>query len=191
MKRNVKVIRTAAFALLPVFWAGCALGKDAELVKFNDQIVASNKKLAQAAWEFRSAIIPLSNNQPANATAVKNAHDKLVATVKEIKEARKTVKPPEGQAPEALHKAYDQFLKGQERLVEGQFASIVRYVENRTMPTADKWANIQKLIAEIQSAEQSDFGKVQEAQNKYAEGVSMKLVNPATEGGPNRPPGGK
>src|SRR5262249_10857338 len=109
-----KRVRTAALALALAVVAGCG---GADVPRFNDQIAESNKKLAKAAVEFKGTLAPLGKDQKINLNAVKNSHDSLVALVKEIREERKRVKVPSAKGAEELHKAYDAFLDGQQRIV--------------------------------------------------------------------------
>ena len=172
MRRYAKHVRTAGLALALIVVTGCS--QSAELVRFNDQIAESNRKLARAAWEFREAIIPLSNNQKADFNRVKASHDKLLALVKQIREERKKVKVPKG--AEEFHKAYDAYLEGQQQIVEGEFAMIVRYVENERLSLAGKWAEIQKQIFKVDEKARRTRDKLTEAQNKFANDVNMRLV---------------
>lgn len=185
MNRHRKHLRTLAFALLLVAWAGCS-NPGKELENFNDQIAQSNKRLAKAAWEVRKALSPLDPTNTSGATIkydkdgrayeVREAHSKLLDLVKAIQEERKAVKVPKVQTAEDLHKAYDEFLKGQRRIVEEDFARMVQLAEARSLPSADRWAKMQTLFQQVQSRENEDMKKVSEAHNKFAEGVGMKLV---------------
>jgi ribosome-binding protein aMBF1 (putative translation factor) len=179
MKRNAKHIRTVAFALLLVAWAGC---NSPSMQEFNDQIAQSNKRLATETWAFRATVSPLSEGKPVKvdkdgaASEVRAAHDKLRRLVKEIQEERKKVKVPKAPAAEELHKAYDQYLKSVERIVTEQFSQIVQLAENRAMQPADKWSKIQAITSAIQKSENDDLQKLRSAQTKFAEAVSMNLV---------------
>src|SRR5262245_11413856 len=141
MSRNAKYLRAAALGLTLVVVAGCT-SQGTELVRFNDRISDSNRRLKKGAEEFRQAILPMSNKQPANVNQIKSAHENLLTTVKEIREERKKIKPPQVDAAEKLHKAYDAYLDGQQRMVETEFLTVVRYAETKNLSVTEKWEKI-------------------------------------------------
>lgn len=180
MKPNAKHVRTIAFALLLAAGAGC--GQSVNLVSFNDQIAQSNKKLAQETWAFRQVIFPLSEDKAVKidkdgaAYEVRAAYEKLLKTVKEIREERKKVKVPKVESAEALHKAYDDYLKGVELIVTQEFAKIVQLAEVRGLQSSAKWTKIQTVFFEIQRRDNDAMQELQASHQKFAEAVSMKLV---------------
>src|SRR5262249_5760958 len=185
MKRYTKHLRTMAFALLLVLGAGCS-NPSKDLENFNDQISLSNKRLAKAAWEVRKTLAPLDPTNTSGATIkldkdgrayeAWDAQKKFLELVKTIQNERKAIKVPPGQTAADLHKAYDEFLKGQERIAKEEFAQMIGWAERRNLPNTERWDKIRNLFQQVQSREGEDMKKLNDAHSKFAEAAGMKLV---------------
>jgi hypothetical protein len=178
MRRPVKVGTTAGLALVLIAMVGCKANPGREMANFNDEIAASNKKIAKASFDFRASFVPLASNQPVDEAVCKNAYNNVLDVIKKVREDWKKleVPPSGGDEAKALHKAYDEFLDGQQKIVEDQFAAIPKLTENKTMAMKLKWDTIQSLITKIQEREQNDRRKLEEAQGKVASSYNLKLV---------------
>jgi hypothetical protein len=146
------------------------------MVKYNDRMANANKRLAEATWEFRETLAPMSKSEPPNLEDVKAAYDKLVVTINDIKEERQKQLPrPDAPVVDELDKAYDAFLQGQEQMILREFVAMVRVAEGPGT-LVDKWAKIQVIANQVHAREQKDLDVVQAAQNKVMSDFNLKPV---------------
>jgi hypothetical protein len=168
-------LRTLGFALLLVVLAGCT-SYNKDVMRFNDHMAQSNKKLASAAYEFRQTFAPLGRNEFVDAAPVKAAYQDVRAVLSQIREERSKLKYPKNPALDAMNDAYEAFLDGQERIVDQDFPRIIAWVEAVNLTPANKWEKIGQEFTRIQDKERADYQKLFDAQQKFAVDVDMKLI---------------
>lgn len=177
MKRIGRRGCMVGLGLALVLLAGCETNA-AKLTRFNDQMALSNRKLGMAAWDLRELIFPLSRGTPVDVDSVKSSYEAIRSLLAEIRKEQAKFKDEIQSLPAAveMHKAYGEYLDAVERIVEQDYATIVRWVSVPNLAPLDKWAKIQGEMGKIQDRERPDFVKLQEAQTKFSNDASMRLV---------------
>lgn len=171
--RNPRLLLTSWLALVLLGLVGCG---GPHPVKFNDEIVQTNKRLARAAWEFRESFNPLNRAEQIDPNKVQNAYDNLLKTVKDIQEEWKKTEAHRSTTGEDFHKAYDTFLAGQRRLVEQEFSNIVAIAKRVGVPPQNRMEEINKQLTKITEKENQDMEKLRQAQNKFGDDQSIRLI---------------
>lgn len=177
MKGSLRWWPTVGFGLVLASLAGCE-SDSSKLTRFNDQMALSNRKLASGAWEMRELILPLSRSTPVDIDSVRSSHNSMKNILAEIRKEQARDKDEMKKLPalEEFRKAYSDYLDAMEQIIEQDYTLIVRWIEVPNLPPPDKWAKIQGEMGKIQEKDRLAMSKLQEAQTKFSNDVSMRLV---------------
>ena len=109
--RKTKYLNAALLALFLAGVAGCGSSAPNPL-KFNESTLAANKKLFKACQDLGKAMLPLTKEQKEpDPEKMRQAYDRVVKTLKEIKEEAKAWKLPPAQSAKDYRDAYLDYLE--------------------------------------------------------------------------------
>jgi hypothetical protein len=165
-------------ALLVVLaWSALVLGclkPPPTRIGFNEQIAKSINKLAGQGAAFRSALEPLNKGQGVNARSAADALSKTIAEVEKQAEELSVPGKASASAPEFL-KAYQDFVKAERQLYDTNVKTILSIAEGPGDPKS-KWAQIEKELQGLSTAEQVPISTLKAAQKKYVDEHNFRTV---------------
>lgn len=135
----------------------------------NNHAAASNRKIARAATEMRTQLLPLRTGKNVPAGQVRSAYENLRRTVADIRAETDKVGPDFLPQAANFYNFYQGYLAGQERLVQEEFSKILQAVDGQGTPV-QKWNAILPILARIDKADAEDLGRLREAQKGLAQG---------------------
>ena len=156
-------------ALSLLVLAGCSQGP----LGFNNAIANANKQLEQAGQKFGQALRNYLEGR-GDIAAVRRSYEDVKKTVEDVKSDMKSLRVPESAEAKAFYDAHQEFLKGQEQMVNNEFAEIMKIVEGPD-PLAAKQQRIRDLLERIGAQEEQDLAKLQAAQRAFATKHGIKL----------------
>jgi hypothetical protein len=166
-KKLVRPVLLGAFALSMVAVIGCA----GEAVRFNNTIAGYNKRLNEAGTKFGKAIAPAAKGLAVNVGEAKAAYQQVKTVVNEVKAEFAALKVPSGASAKKMADAYAQFLKGQEHMVNNDFAQIMTMVESGKVDQG----RFNGLLLQVSQREQGDLAALQAAQREFAKEHGIRL----------------
>src|SRR5262249_51233061 len=174
--------RTLLCGLLVAGVAAAGCGIPPSPLRFNNNMARANARLAASGKAFYKAVAPLQANQPVDPREVRAAYEKMQRERKDLQTTWKKMKPPPNStvAPEMLKK-YQDFLDGQQTILDKYASKIVDIVEDKdkkyAAPVA-KWKEIAPLLGAIQEEEQKTSKGLTTTQGEYAKAHRYKLETP-------------
>jgi hypothetical protein len=196
--REDGIVRKQAHLLVVIVFvagAGCGGGR-ARPVAYNNVLAVNNFYLAESARNFRTSLTPLSQGAPADLGAVRNAYDAMKKELDKAKDELAKNRPPRlsGRAWR-LHYLYQDFLAGQEKILNGQFRQVLDVVDERPPRSPEEqWAAISPLLDEAAEEEKKTREPLLEAQKSFARLYNSNLEQlPTTQEKTTQPgkgPGG-
>jgi hypothetical protein len=153
-------------ALLPIL-AACD-GPPPKPAVFNNRIAVNSAKWSSAVAGFRKALEPLSTGQDVPAATVQAAYDQLVKEFKEVKSAGRHMAAPAGSsAGQTYRDKYQEFLDGQEDMLNNEVKRIVGTATDTKLKPYDRWRAILPIFTEIEKKERPARDALTKAQGEF------------------------
>jgi|SRR5208282_3922513 len=172
----MKPLKTLLPALALLLLAGCE--RDMDPVEFNDALEGYNRRLAAAALEFKSKVIPVAEGNAPDVAAIEAIYRKLVETVDDVRKRFGQLNVPKDSKPmQDFRDAYDRFLTVQESLVKVNFQAIATIAASPQVAPDVKKVQILGNFAAIKAAEDRERKTLQAAQDQFAKDVGIRLID--------------
>lgn len=173
-RKGVLLVLLAAGA----FAAGC--GFPPSRPEFLEKMSKENRKLAHSTVAFRTAVKPITAGQPAEAAKVHSAYNDMEKALKEVKADMKGQQlPPSSASAENLLNTYNNYLDGQQDILDNYLSKIVQEVEsNDALP--DKQAAVNDLLGKIKAKEDETWKPLLDAQKTYASEHNLQVMDLAS-----------
>ena len=105
---------------------------------------------------------------------MKKSHAKAVQTVKDLKAETSVLQVPSSKSALDLYRVFQRFLTHEERMIQADFAEIVRIVEDPEMHIFEKVARIGQLSKQIERDEEAVMAPLRNAQQAFAQEHNLK-----------------
>jgi len=151
---------------------------ESEAQKFNNALAGFNKQLSAAGRSFGEAIGPGLKGEEVNLPQLRKTYMGVLKALAKVQKELAAQNVPDSESARKLAKVYQQFLKGQERVIKKELSQVVRLVEGNNPPDQQTRDQIQKLLLEIAERERGDLAELQAAQRAFAEAHGIKLRQP-------------
>jgi hypothetical protein len=163
---------------------------------YNDRLALDNRKIGEAAVNFRGTLEPLLRDVPdaPDVGAVRTAHEKLKSALDDVRDDMGEFRASHGSAANSLRKAFKNYLNVEEDLINEECADIIVIVEGNSS-LIEKRKRVLDKLAEIGSKERAELDALRLVQKDFAEVKGLELTysrgidnNAGGQGG--RPAGG-
>jgi aromatic ring hydroxylase len=172
---GIRTTGVAALALLPLAaLAGCN-GSTKDALAFNQAIVNANQKLASAGQELGQAIGRAAAGGPAEIAQAKQLYDQTKQVMQQVKADIQAVHVPSSSTAQALHDADQKFLQGQERIIEKDFAEVIKLLEDTKMDKGERAQKLAAIFSKVGNTEQTDLASLRTAQRDFAKEYNLTL----------------
>lgn len=158
-------------ALCLLLIAGCQRGP----LEFNNKIAKANKRLAEEGEAFGKAAQAAINGGPSSIADLKQEHQNLLNAITEVKKDMAALSVPTSESAKKLYAAHQKFLAGQEKMINNEFAEIVRVCENKSLSDVAKQSKVLQIVTRVQKVEQADLLPLQAAQREFAKEHNVRL----------------
>jgi hypothetical protein len=170
--KNVFVCMLIALLAL----AGCGKkGSRADAVKFNDGLVASSKRVSDAARAFGNAIGPAVDGGIQEVSKVKRELETVTESFQRAKSDINLLTIPDSPEARVFLDEHLKLLKRQEQLIKEEFVAIVKVLEDPLLSANDRRRKIMPIANYIESMDQSSVAGVQQAQAAFAKAYGFQL----------------
>jgi hypothetical protein len=173
----VSASRTLLLLLLTVVLAGAAGCKVRPYpIKFNNDMARAVDQLNSAGKAFYEAVAPLGRGANVDPIDVRAKYQKVETTLKSIKDQYEDIGPPMGTNwGSELMTRFQEFLDGQQTILDKYLTPIVQYVEDNRLDAAGKWEKIKPLLDAVDAEESQQRSPLEDVQKKWAEEHKLKL----------------
>lgn len=124
--------------------AWTAEGKDATAIK--SKIDGLYRTLLDSAAEFSRALNPIFNGGAVDREQLKKAHAKVLQTLREIRQAMKGIRAPEGSPARDLVDAYEKLFEAYESIFKTELAEVVRIIEDDSIDAPARLAKVRTIL---------------------------------------------
>ena len=172
---RISTLSLASLTLLPLLAvAGCGNSRK-DALAFNEALVNANRKLELPAKEFLESLPRAITGGPADAAQVKQLYEKTRQAMQQVKADMESVHVPSSQSAQALYEAHQKYLQGEERLIEKDFAEVVKLLENSKLGAAEKAQKVNEILVRGGTTEQADLAVLKSAQRNFAQDNHLTL----------------
>jgi|CXWL01.1.fsa_nt_gi dsDNA-specific endonuclease/ATPase MutS2 len=170
--KNVLVF--AAVALLAL--TGCGKkGSTADAVRFNDGLVASSKRVADAAKAFGDAVGPAVNGGIQEVSKAKRELETVNESFERAQSDVRLLKVPDSSEARAFLAEHQKLLKHQEQLIREEFAAVVKVLEDPLLSARDRAKRIVPIANYIRTMDQGSSDGIKKAQAAFAKAHGFQL----------------
>jgi hypothetical protein len=146
------------------------------VVKYNNMVVESNKRLKSAGKLYGAALKPIFFDEEADLDQVKEAQEYLAARVEKIHKVMKAYNVPKTKGADAMNRAHMAFLDYQKEMVDGPLNKIMELLEDPNLKPEDKKEEIQALLEEMRKEEVRHYLALKKAQDAYGEAHGIQII---------------
>ena len=167
-----------AFLLAGVLLAaisGCSKVSTAEAVKFNDALVAANKRLSQAGKEFGEAAVKAIEGQTLEVAMAKRAFVKVSEAMESVNSEMRLIKVPDSPSGRKFHEEYLALLKTEEQMVKDDLGAIMRLLENPAQTPAMRQRKIVPIARYLDQMDDQNLARIRQVQAAFAKEHGFKI----------------
>ena len=146
----------------PVAFAG-----ESDAQRFRAALDGFNKKLFRVGYAFGSAISPALKGQAADLDRVRKCMKVALKVLGGIRKGLAAVKPPDSASARNLLKAYERFLKSQEKTFQEDLAEIVCSLETKNPPEPQERDRLLRRIQDLSKWEETQLKALQKAEQVF------------------------
>jgi aspartyl-tRNA synthetase len=155
---------------------GCGKkGSRADAVKFNDGLVASSKRVSDAAKAFANAIGPAVGGGILEVSKAKRELETVMDSFQRAQSDINLLTIPDSPEARAFVDEHRKLLKHQEQLIKEEFVAIVKVLEDPMLSANDRRRKIMPIARYVESMDQSSVAGVQQAQAAFAKSYGFQL----------------
>jgi hypothetical protein len=147
-----------------------------QALAFNQAIAGANQRLATGGMNFGLALRPLTQGREADLIQVRRAYEDLKQAVQQVQGEVNALTVPPTASARRFYEAEQEFLKAEEKMVQGNAAEMVRVAENRRLPVRQRAARVQQIFQAMAQDEQRDLQTLQAAQQVFARENNIRLL---------------
>ena len=133
---------------------GCGVSPE-EGARFNNALVASDKRFVAAAQEFIKAANAAVGGSVGEVTLVKRAYENAVEAVDRMSADARTLKVPKGKTSQAFLDAFRAVIKQREELVKEDFRIVMKVLEDPLLTPQER---ARKLVPSARYINNLDHG---------------------------------
>ncbi len=122
---------------------------------FRDKIDTLHGKVREAFQEFLRELNPVSDGRPVDRSRLKKAHEKLLQTVRTVRESMKALDVPNAPVVRELLDAYLRLLEADEAFFTNELAEVVALIEDGKVAPADVVTKINQLLGQLAKKEEA------------------------------------
>jgi len=159
--------------------AGC--GKKvttAEAVKFNEALVATQKRLHDAGFEFGKAAAAAVGGGHVELAMAARAHESAQEALERVRSELRMIQVPKAASAQQFHDAYVKMIAEQEKLLVEEFGAILKVLQDPRQTPEQRRRRIQVIITYLQKLERESLAPVRDAQAAFAGEFNITLRAP-------------
>ena len=175
MSKTIRSGFSLALACLLLAAAGCSRVSPQEAAKFNDALVASQKRLYDAGVKFGDAAAKALAGGPAEAVILDRALERAQEEMAKAKADVRNLQVPKSDSARAFHAEFQRMLDTEEKLLAEELGTIVRTLKDPSRTLDAKRKRVLLIANYLQKVEQDALASVKIAQAEFAKAHGFKL----------------
>ena len=144
-------------------------------VTFNNSLSEANQRIAKAGEAWGLAAAEAIDGDPSSIQRFKAAQQSLQTVLADVKADMQALQVPDSPTAKRLYEAHQQFLRGQEEIMNNQFAEIGRLVEDTSVAPEAKAQRFMELAMQAEQIESRDLVPLQQVQRQFASENGFQL----------------
>jgi hypothetical protein len=174
MQMNV-LSRFFLAALALFLFSGCNKVSTVDAVKFNDELVATGKRVSLAGMTFSIAAVKAIEGGVMEVALAKREFENVTDALAKAQSDMKKVKVPDSATARTFFEEHQKLLKLQEQIVNEDFKAIVKVLDDPLITTDVRVRKIRPIAGYLKSIDQDQVGNLKQAQAAFAKEHGFKL----------------
>ena len=162
-------------ALALIAFAGCSKVSTVDAVRFNDELVATGKRVSVAGVAFSVAAVKAIEGGVMEVALAKREFENVTDALAKAQGDMKRVKVPDSLTARKFFEEHQKLLTLQEQIVSEDFKAIVKVLDDPLITTDVRLRKLRPIAGYLKSIDQDQVGNLKQAQAAFAKEHGFKL----------------